>query len=43
MDESESFDAALEWAEDGDLVVILDLGRNSDVQVKLAKTGSESF
>jgi UDP-N-acetylmuramyl tripeptide synthase len=33
--ESESFDAALEWAEEGDLVVILDLGRNSDIQTKL--------
>jgi cyanophycin synthetase len=33
--ESESFDAALQWAEDGDLVVILDLGRNSGVQEKL--------
>jgi UDP-N-acetylmuramyl tripeptide synthase len=36
--ESESFDAALEWAEDGDLVVILDLGRNSDIQTKLNTT-----
>jgi UDP-N-acetylmuramyl tripeptide synthase len=33
--ESESFDAALEWAEDGDLVVILDLGRSSDIQSRL--------
>ena len=33
--ESESFDASLAWAEEGDLVVILDLGRNSDVQDKL--------
>ena len=38
MEESESFDAALDWAEEGDLVVLLDLGRNSDVQSKL---GSE--
>ncbi|MDX1403125.1 MAG: Mur ligase family protein [Woeseiaceae bacterium] len=35
LTESESFDAALEWAGPGDLVVILDLGRNSDVQTKL--------
>ena len=33
--ESESFDAALAWAETGDLVVLLDLGRDSDVQTKL--------
>jgi len=33
--ESESFDAALQWAEDGDLVVMLDLGRSSDVEAKL--------
>ena len=33
--ESESFDAALAWAEEGDLVVILDLGRDSNVQDKL--------
>ena len=33
--ESESFDAALAWAEEGDLVVILDLGRDSNVQEKL--------
>jgi UDP-N-acetylmuramyl tripeptide synthase len=30
--ERESFAAALAWAKDGDLVVILDLGRNSDMQ-----------
>jgi cyanophycin synthetase len=35
--ESESFDAALDWAEQGDLVVILDLGRDSNVQQKLNK------
>lgn len=35
QEERESFDAALEWAEDGDLVVILDLGRVSDIQEKL--------
>jgi UDP-N-acetylmuramyl tripeptide synthase len=34
--EGESFDAALDWAEEGDLVVILDLGRDSDVQEKLS-------
>jgi len=39
--ESESFDAALEWAEEGDLVVILDLGRHSDIQSKLKNMGSE--
>jgi UDP-N-acetylmuramyl tripeptide synthase len=33
--ESESFDAALAWAETGDLVVLLDLGRDSDIQSKL--------
>jgi UDP-N-acetylmuramyl tripeptide synthase len=33
--EHESFDAALEWAEVGDLVVILDLGRVSNIQEKL--------
>lgn len=37
--ESESFDAALEWADAGDLVVMLDLGRNSDIQTRL-KTGA---
>jgi len=36
--ESESFDAALEWAKEGDLVVILDLGRDSNVQEKLKNT-----
>lgn len=35
LTESESFDAALEWADEGDLVVILDLGRNSNVEEKL--------
>ena len=35
--ESESFDAALQWAQQGDLVVILDLGRDSNVQEKLKK------
>jgi len=39
--ESESFDAALEWAETDDLVVLLDLGRNSDIQSKLKEMGSE--
>lgn len=34
-EEFESFDAALEWAEEGDLVVILDLGRNSSIQEKI--------
>jgi UDP-N-acetylmuramyl tripeptide synthase len=33
--ESESFDAALDWADEGDLVVILDLGRISGIQEKL--------
>lgn len=33
--ESESFDAALAWAEQGDLVVLLDLGRDSDVEAKV--------
>ena len=33
--ESESFDAALAWAAAGDLVVILDLGRSSDIQARL--------
>ena len=35
QEEHESFDAALAWAEDGDLVVILDLGRVSNIQEKL--------
>jgi len=34
--ESESFDAALDWAGEGDVVVMLDLGRNSDIHAKLA-------
>jgi len=34
-EEAESFDAALAWAEKGDLVVILDLGRVSNIQEKL--------
>ncbi len=34
-EETDSFDAALEWAEEGDLVVILDLGRDSNIQEKL--------
>lgn len=42
MEEHESFDAALEWAEEGDLVVLLDLGRNSDVQGTLNKMGTDS-
>jgi len=33
--ESESFDAGLNWAEEGDLVVILDLGRHSGILEKL--------
>ena len=37
--ESESFDAALEWAKEGDLVVILDLGRDSGIEDKLVKLG----
>ncbi len=37
MTESESFDAALDWAESGDLVVILDLGRSSNIQSRLEK------
>ena len=34
QEEHESFDAALEWAQEGDLVVILDLGRISNIQEK---------
>ena len=34
-EEADSFDAALEWAEEGDLVVILDLGRVSNIQERL--------
>ncbi len=34
-EESDSFDASLEWAEPGDLVVVLDLGRKSNIQEKL--------
>ena len=36
QEEAESFDAALDWARDGDLVVILDLGRASGIHEKLA-------
>lgn len=39
--ESESFDAALEWAEDGDLVVMLDLGRSSDIHARLQAMGAK--
>ncbi len=39
--ESESFDAALDWAAAGDLVVVLDLGRCSDIQTKLRKMGTD--
>lgn len=39
--ESESFDAALDWAETGDLVVMLDLGRHSDIQTRLNEMGSD--
>ena len=39
--ESESFDAALAWAEAGDLIVMLDLGRDSDIQSKLKVMGSD--
>ncbi len=34
QEECDSFDAALAWAQPGDLVVILDLGRNSDIRQK---------
>jgi len=34
-EEAASFDAALQWAQPGDLVVILDLGRVSDIHEKL--------
>ena len=33
--ESETFDADLDWAEEADLVVILDLGRHSGILEKL--------
>ena len=39
-EEADSFNAALDWAEPGDLVVILDLGRVSDIYRKLAKRTS---
>jgi UDP-N-acetylmuramyl tripeptide synthase len=39
-EEQQSFDAALEWAREGDLVVILDLGRNSGIQEKLVARGA---
>jgi len=35
--ESDSFAAALEWAREGDLVVMLDLGRVSNIQEKLSE------
>ena len=34
-EESASFEAALQWAREGDLVVILDLGRDSGIREKL--------
>ena len=40
QEEAESFDAALNWATDGDLVVILDLGRDSGIYDKLAARAS---
>ena len=42
VEESESFDAALAWAEEGDLVVILDLGRSSDIQTRLNEMATAS-
>jgi len=41
-EEAAAFDAALDWARDGDLVVILDLGRASDLQRKLKARSSAS-
>ena len=41
-EEADSFDAAIEWAEAGDLVVILDLGRDSRIQEKLRDLASRS-
>jgi len=40
-EEADSFDAALEWARDGDLVVILDLGRTSNIHEKLVAFSQE--
>ncbi len=37
QEEHESFAAGLAWAEPGDLVVILDLGRNSNIQATLER------
>ena len=41
-EEADSFDAALDWADPGDLVVILDLGRVSNIQEKLAARASKT-
>jgi len=35
MEETESFDAALEWAREGDLIIMLSLGRSAAITKKL--------
>ena len=35
MEETESLDAALEWAEPGDLIIMLALGARDEIQDKL--------
>ena len=40
MEETESFDAALEWAQEGDLIIMLSLGRSAAITEKLEKAAS---
>lgn len=40
-EETESFDAALEWAQPGDLVIMLALGGSGPIQERLAALGAE--
>lgn len=41
--ETESFIAALDWAAEGDLVVMIDLGRNSNIQKRLTASQKEDL
>ena len=40
MEETESFDAALEWAGAGDLIIMLSLGRSAQITEKLEEAAS---
>ena len=40
MEETESFDAALDWAQEGDLIIMLSLGRSAVITEKLEKAAS---